>query len=85
MKNIIKRVELCPKCGKNTFERRAHKKITDKMRRQPYFFKEWDVCTNCRFIQHYEEFKVWNNNDMASYIKNAEEIEEQTAFVFKLR
>lgn len=43
----------CPKC-KEKMERRARKiPPTNKS----YFYTEWDYCTRCCHVQHYDEFK----------------------------
>lgn len=72
--NILGKGEICPKC-KNTMQRRGHKYLTDKQKKQPFYFSEWDVCVSypCRNVQHYEKYKVWNSNDMPMYIKSKEE------------
>lgn len=48
--------EDCPKCG-HKMERRKHRR--DKTKKgKVYRFTEWDFCTLCRYVQHYEKFKV---------------------------
>ena len=42
----------CPTCGK-VMQRRKHKERPTKS----YFFTEWDYCSDCKRVQHYEEFK----------------------------
>ena len=66
--------EECPKC-RNRMQRRGHKYLTDKQKRQPFYFSEWDVCVTypCRHLQHYDKYKVYNNNNMAIYSKSKEE------------
>lgn len=49
----------CPHC-KEKMERRSHIKITDKQLNKHHYFKEWDYCKKCKFLKHYEEFKVMN-------------------------
>jgi hypothetical protein len=49
---IIGTGEKCPKCGK-IMERRGHKERP----KQTWYYSEWDVCHDCKHIQHYEEFK----------------------------
>lgn len=51
----------CPKCGE-VMERRE-RKLAPK--NKTYFFTEWDYCTNCSHVQHYEEFKSndWKENE----------------------
>lgn len=46
--------ETCPKCSKK-MERRRHKEAPET---ETYYFKEWDYCPSCNFLQHYEQFKV---------------------------
>ncbi len=58
----------CPKCG-HKMERRWHNKLTNKMIRQPYYFAQWDYCSNCRYIQHYEHFKVYSKGISDNQLK----------------
>ena len=43
-------------------ERRKHGEITPILLAKPYYFKRWDFCKDCGFIQHYEEFKIAKYN-----------------------
>lgn len=55
--NYLRRVEAagsqygvpCPRCGRAT-QIRAHDKITEKLLRQPYYYRRWFYCANqnCR-------------------------------------
>lgn len=56
---VLHQGELCPKCRK-PMEHREHKEIRAKQLQAPYYFKEWDYCTNCKHVQHYEHYKVYN-------------------------
>jgi hypothetical protein len=52
----------CPRCCRPT-EIREHPEITEKHRRQPYYFTRWFFCTNpdCKVTLHMSErYKVWN-------------------------
>jgi hypothetical protein len=52
----------CPRCCQPT-EIREHPEITEKHRRQPYYFTRWFYCTNphCIVTLHMaERYKVWN-------------------------
>lgn len=49
----------CPHC-KEKMQRRSHRFITSKELNKHHYFKEWDYCSNCKFLQHYEQFKVLN-------------------------
>jgi ssDNA-binding Zn-finger/Zn-ribbon topoisomerase 1 len=71
---VIGTGEQCAKC-KQVMQRRKHKFLTEKQQNAPYYFSEWDVCVNykCRMLQHYDKYKVYNNNDMSIYLKSKEE------------
>lgn len=71
----------CRRC-KNQTEKRTHKEITEKLRKQPYYFTEWDRCPACGWIQLYEAKKVWNDNSTAHYIQ---EVDRQESFFASLR
>ena len=49
----------CPKCGRK-MERRAHGPNETKYLKKAYYYAEWDVCSSCRHIQHYEKYKVFS-------------------------
>jgi len=51
----------CPKCS-SLMEHREHDFITERHLEAPYYFKEWDYCVECGFLQHDEKYKVTNNN-----------------------
>ena len=38
----------CPKC-KGRMEKREHLKIVGKLRRQPFYYTEWERCTRCDY------------------------------------
>lgn len=59
MKNrkIIGEGNQCPKCVETLMERRGHKVIPNKV----YYYTEWDYCTKCGYLQHYEEFKIFTD------------------------
>jgi len=80
MKNIISKSEnFCKHCN-SKLEWRSHAHIKQKHLNQPYYFSKWEYCRNCKTTWLHEEFKVFNKNDIARYIKNREEIEGQTSF-----
>ena len=58
----------CKKCWK-PMERRKHP-INWKSKKS-YYFTEWDYCQNCKHIQHYDEFKS----------SDWQEIERQQSFL----
>lgn len=60
-RNIIftKSDNVCPYCKEN-MQRRSHRFITEKELNKHHYFKEWDYCSNCKFLKHYDEFKVLN-------------------------
>jgi len=47
--------QLCPRCDCE-MERRKHKTIPDK----EYYFSQWDYCKKCKYLQHYDEYKIRN-------------------------
>ncbi len=59
--NIDKKVsdKLCPRCDK-LMQRRKHKEILDFLKKQPFYYSEWDYCRPCKFIQHYQEYLIIN-------------------------
>ncbi len=70
---IIGEGEVCRKNEKHgQMERRTHKEITDKIKRQAYYFKMWDYCLQCKYIQLYEEEKVWNNTQYSHVLQEEE-------------
>ena len=58
----------CPKCSKQ-MERRERSFIPKK---QDCYYREWDYCRGCKHLQHYEHFKVWNNQGLRDYIEQKE-------------
>lgn len=59
----------CPKCLK-PMERRAHK---NPPKYKSYYFVRWDVCPDCRHIQHYDDFRSnqWKEDEQqASFFKS---------------
>jgi hypothetical protein len=65
----------CPRCGKPT-QIREHKQVTDKQLRQPFYYSRWFCCLNrkCRTtLVMMDEHKVWNENDAAKKLLEAEE------------
>lgn len=73
---VLHEGENCPKCRK-PMQRREHKQILEKQKNAPYYFKEWDYCTSCNHLQHYEWAKVMNNNDSARMFKMKKERAQQ--------
>ena len=71
---ILGKGEVCKKCGE-VMQHRAHEAITEKQLNKPYYYSEWDVCVSkgCRMVQHYDKYKVWNKNDMATILKSKEQ------------
>lgn len=43
-------------------ERRKHGVNETAYLKKAYYYKEWDWCKNCKRVQHYEEFKIYNIN-----------------------
>lgn len=76
MKRLSKKIRVigegnpCPKCNK-PMQRREHTIRPPKT----WFYTKWDICKDCRHIQHYEEFK---SNDW-------KEMEYQESFFNSLR
>lgn len=71
----------CDKCGKE-MQRRAHKYLTEKQKSSPYYFSEWDVCVSgCNFMKHYDKYKVYNKNDMSTYMQLKEEEGNLISFI----
>lgn len=48
----------CPKCHQPMLRHR-HPESWKPRRGQPYYFDYWDICKQCRHIQHYEKAKVF--------------------------
>ncbi len=75
---VLNRINNCPKCNE-LMERRKHKTINEKQLNRTYYFSEWDYCTNCNHLQHYEEYKVLSQNykDVGDMFQ---EIDRQNSF-----
>ncbi len=48
----------CPKCLAKMQTVRKRPEERKFKPEQKFYFSEWDVCSVCRYIQHYEKFKV---------------------------
>lgn len=67
---VIGKGTQCPKC-KELMERRSHP--GHYIHRKSYFYTEWDFCSKCKHIQHYEEFKstAWKQEEsQMSFLKS---------------
>lgn len=64
----------CPKCNQK-LQVRTHKYLTEKQKRAPFFYEKWYACINhdCYYQLNLEEDKVFNKNDMATYLKSKEQ------------
>lgn len=51
----------CTKCGAD-MKRVKDRPLTPKRLKQKYYFTEWDTCTVCGYIQHYEKYRVETRN-----------------------
>lgn len=71
---VIGQGGICNRC-KQVMQRRSHQYLTDKQQKAPYHFSEWDVCINykCNNVQHYNQFKVYHNDDISTYMKLKEQ------------
>jgi len=69
---IIGNGEECKNCN-ILMQRREHSEITHKIRQMSYYFSEWDYCSNCKHVQHYEKFKVFNKTEKGNIAKYLEE------------
>ena len=66
---------------------RTHTHLKEKQLRQPYFFSKWFYCVyrDCPVKQHMvEQYKVYNRNEKAAYVKMAKEQQEQLTFLRSL-
>jgi len=52
----------CPKCDKE-LQIQRHKRITEKILKQSYFFTEWGRCTSCGYMKMFEDKKVFIDID----------------------
>lgn len=67
--------EACPRCGCPT-EIREHTAVTEKHRRQPFYYTRWFNCTNltCRTtLIMPKQFIVWNDNEAARRIRGMDD------------
>lgn len=71
---VIKKGEKCPCCN-NPMQRRTHASIGEKQLKKAYYYKEWDYCSPCRYVQHYEKFKVFNNNEKGRSLQMKQELD----------
>ena len=77
---ILPSEESCKKCNQ-PMQRRKHRSITEKQLNKAFYYSEWDYCKPCGFLQHYDKYKVMNNNSEATYLKEKEILEEQASFL----
>lgn len=72
----------CPRCGELS-ETRKHKAMTEKIRRQPYYYTVWFNCVNTRChttVFMSDDYKVWNKNLAAeNFQKRQKELAEDQA------
>jgi len=59
MKNVRTK-NLCPNCGAVMLVK-EHEELTTKLLAQAYYFTEWYVCPECRYIKHFEKNKLYGN------------------------
>ena len=57
---------------------KKHSSITEKLRKQYYYFSQWDYCRNCNKVFFNEHFKVLNG-------KGADMEEKQSGTEIELR
>lgn len=69
--------EQCPKCLIR-MQRRGHRNNNTHKNKQ-YYFSEWDYCTKCNHVQHYEKYKVFNKENYAYGYSIKEELDEMFA------
>lgn len=82
---IVGKGALCPNCEK-PMQEREHSRLTLKHKTAPYYFIKWDYCPDCKFLQHYEDQKVFNKNRKGKYFKakqSQEKYDEELAEKFK--
>lgn len=51
----------CPNCN-DEMEVRTHKTYYKNLFKKPYFFRQWEYCAKCNFVQHFEKFKVYKKD-----------------------
>ena len=73
---VIGKGEECPKCNK-LMDRRSHRKLRSKQLNAPYYFSKWDYCWGCHHIQHYNHFKVNNNNQASIELRRKKAAQEE--------
>ena len=66
--NLIGKGLECPKCNE-PMERREHLENDKRILKKVYYYTEWDYCKTCQHVQHYDHFKVWNNNKKAKKLR----------------
>ena len=66
----------CKNCGGEMVIRKHGEGENEKLRRQVYFFKQWDYCQPCNKVFFNEEFKVTTGRG-----SDWEEIQRQTSFL----
>lgn len=69
----------CPRCGTTT-EVRGHIAVTDKQRRQPFYYSRWFNCPNAACpttLIMRDEFKIINDPEKAAVAKRTAAIQEQ--------
>jgi len=42
---------------------RIHREITERETDRPYYFRKWHYCPKCKFLKHFEKYKVFNETD----------------------
>lgn len=71
--------EPCPRCGLPT-EIRGHREITDKHRRQPFYYLKWYNCANPQCVTTLimpEKFKAYGQTAEAQVSQRTAAIREQ--------
>lgn len=69
----------CPRCGAQT-EVRGHVAVTDKQRRQPFYYSRWFNCPNGKCpttLIMRDEFRVINDPEKAAVAQRTQAIQEQ--------
>lgn len=54
---LVSKGKECSNCG-SIMNRMRHPDNWKPSKKQSYYFSEWDICGNCRYLQHYEIFRV---------------------------
>lgn len=76
--------ETCRKCGESMMEI-SHKVIKDKHLKQPFYYRKWYRCPNCKWCLNKDEDKVWNKNDASDYLKINDEFRNQQQHLFDIK